>query len=187
MAKKLLVVLIALAVVAGAAGAFEVNIGFDPALVSEGDTKGIETSFAPGLSVSADFFPGKGGSFFLGPELGFMLVTLSGGPSDIMALNIPIALRLGWRLGFIKVENLSVYVMGKIGIAPGVWLDDVPTGTENPQSAVFGFNVGGKYFFTPKLGAFLELGYNQYGFRDSGSIIDAYLNSYGRLGVALKF
>ena len=186
MAKKVLLLLIALAVVAGAAGAFDLNIGLDPALTSGSS---IDTTFSPGLSLSADFFPGKSGTFSLGPELNAILIPIS--KPDVTILMIPIALRLGWHHLFIKNENLDIYILGKFGWAPGMFVSGETDGVNNPAGVVYGFNIGAKYFFTPKLGAFLEAGYNHYGLtvgkKGGGIAFDPDLTSYGRVGVSLKF
>ena len=194
MAKKVVFLLIALAVAAGAAGALELNIGFDPALLSGTGkyAKGLDTSIAPGFTVAADFFPGKKQTISIGPELGFFIAPISSKYGDgATALIVPIAFRLGWHLKFIKVDNLDVYVLGKFGFAPGSWIDDGgDSKIESPFELVYGFNLGGKYFFTPKLGGFVEAGFNHYGLDVASGgyiVLETSLVSYARLGVSFKF
>ena len=195
MAKYLTAFLLALTVAAASAGAWDFNAGFSAGSVggSAAWQGVIAPGFAPGAWLSTDFFPG-GRAFSLGPEAGLVYAPLSGtgAAANASALMFPFALRLAWHLSFIKAANLDLFLLGRAGVAPGIWLD-APPNTENPLGFVYGVTIGAKFFVTPALGAFIEAGYNHYGFsaansRDTAAAaLETTLAAYAALGLCFRF
>ncbi|MDR1147622.1 MAG: hypothetical protein LBK66_03210 [Spirochaetaceae bacterium] len=77
-------------------------------------------------------------------------------------MGIPIIFRLGWYPNFFKTEKFDIFILGKIGWAFGIWgyhLDKDAT----PNGIVGGINLGGRYWFTQKMGIYAEIGYNYHG------------------------
>ncbi|MDR2468026.1 MAG: hypothetical protein LBD22_03605, partial [Spirochaetaceae bacterium] len=101
---------------------------------------------------------------------------------------IPILFRLGWHPGFIKVKNLDVYLLGKAGLTTDIYSGDIDDIVErSPFTFSFGGNIGVKYFFTPKIGVFLEAGVNFYNLDHeavAGSL-HTDINNYVTLGVSI--
>jgi hypothetical protein len=190
MAKNRMFVLPALILTVVTAEAWNVNAGFNGGSVSgSGDTAGaLNTGFVPGVSLSADFFPGSG-TVSLGPEISVLFVPLSGEGINASVLMFPAALRVAWHMKFLKVERLDIYLLGRAGVAPGIWLD-APPNAENPLGFVSGFAFGAKFFVTRVFGAFLEAGYSYYGFSAAAShdtartVLEARLAAYAALGVS---
>jgi hypothetical protein len=81
---------------------------------------------------------------------------------------IPLLVRAAYH--FDLLPKLDLYVVGKIGYAPGIWTgdnrDDVESmgGRVDPVGGIgFGFDVGVAYYFNSKIGVFAEVGFDQYG------------------------
>ncbi|MDR1597210.1 MAG: hypothetical protein LBR99_05845 [Treponema sp.] len=108
---------------------------------------------ALGFAVSGDFaLPVY--ALTLGLETGYQAALDV--PSDVSAGKIPIALRLGWHPNF-GVSNLDTYIQIKLGMGIGtIDASDVDGGV----GFLGGFDVGARYFFYGKLGAFTELGFD---------------------------
>ena len=80
------------------------------------------------------------------------------------SMAIPILGKVAWHPNF-EVPNLDVYVTLKLGADIGILLDDYNDGKKVGAGFAFGFNTGARYFFTPKIGVFGELGWEDYTFR----------------------
>ena len=102
----------------------------------------------------------------------------SNGSFKIMFFNIdfgvlPIIGRLGYHPN-LGVENLDVYALLKLGFAFG------EAGNENRIGFGLGIGIGARYFFMYNLGAFLELGTDNYNFKvEGGTIIGRKIFSLG--------
>jgi hypothetical protein len=108
---------------------------------------------ALGFAVSGDFaLPVY--ALTIGLETGYQAALDI--PSNISAGKIPIALRLGWHPNF-GVPNLDTYFQIKLGI--GIGMIDA-SGVDNGAGFLGGLDVGARYFFYGKLGAFTELGFD---------------------------
>jgi hypothetical protein len=90
----------------------------------------------------------------LGLETGYQAALNE--PADISMGKIPIALRLGWHPDF-GVPNLDTYIQMKLGV--GIGTIDAP-GVDGGVGFLGGFDIGARYFFYGKLGAFTELGFD---------------------------
>jgi hypothetical protein len=109
-------------------------------------------------SISADWIPNDKIGLSYGIESG-----LNGGSTqDNIILGIPIIFRLGWYPNFIKIENLDIFILGKVGWAFGIWGSSLDKDS-TPNGIVGGINFGGRYWFTPRIGIYTEIGYNYYG------------------------
>ena len=96
----------------------------------------------------------------VGGEAG--IATVVGYSNNFMSL--PIFARVGWHPNF-EVPNLDTYITLKLGyniLLSGA--KDSGTNWEYNYGGGFSYggNVGARYFFTPVIGAFAELGYDQY-------------------------
>jgi hypothetical protein len=165
--KKICLVLLILAVVGGAAFSFDlksfpspikpgslllnptVNMGSYGASVSGGGSSETDTGgFGLGITLSADYalpIP-----LTVGLETGFGTAF----DDDFDGIVIPILARVAWHPNF-EVPNLDTYITLKLGysVATGDGLDGGFSG---------GGNVGARYFFSPKIAVFGELGYDRY-------------------------
>jgi len=115
--------------------------------------------------------------------------------SDIL---IPILARVAWHVNF-GVKNLDPYVGAKIGYTINTGDFESYKGSLYDTSSgglSFGFNVGVRYFFTPMIGVFGELGYDRYkwgevnykGIYGWGSWSwSAYYYTFFHAGVTIKF
>jgi len=113
-----------------------------------------------GASLSADWIPNGRIGIAVGIESGIL-----GGKkqnSDGITFGIPIIFRVGWHPSIIKIKNIDLFILAKIGWCFGIWgsnLDD----NSQPGAVACGINLGAAYMFTPKIGAYTEIGYNYYG------------------------
>jgi hypothetical protein len=80
---------------------------------------------------------------------------------------IPLLLRVAYH--FDLKPKLDLYLMGKIGYVPSIWEGDLKNSFEvhgdtadNPGGIGFGFDLGAAWYFTGKVGAFAELGFDRY-------------------------
>jgi hypothetical protein len=97
-----------------------------------------------------------------GGELGLYGSKLGGSSYDATIGIIPILGRLAWHPN-LEVKGLDTYAMFKLGIGMGFWGgSDKPDGITNPFGFSYSLDIGGRYFFTDTIGAFLEFGYEYY-------------------------
>jgi hypothetical protein len=123
----------------------------------------------------------------VGGEIGFSgskLKAIFGGDPKISLGEIPIIARVAWHPNW-EVKNLDTYVLVKFGYGIGFWTGDVLDGFKNPHGVIFGTNIGVRYFFTPALGAFAEVGYEHHLLRfkyDYDVFGVTYTDTYGAYG-----
>jgi hypothetical protein len=209
MAKKLMVLVIVLAMGAGAgmgtAGAMEYAPGTKFFNIGTGlnfSTPEVKTSaftlegdqvYAPGASFSFEWLPSGKAGLTYGLETGLYYAGYDIMGLDSSVIAIPVLFRFGWHPSFIKVQNLDVYLLGKIGLTFGSYGGDLADIAGTPWNISFGGNIGAKYFFTPMIGLFLEAGINLY--RLSADIDTGYgsdnklytnIDNYATLGVSIK-
>jgi hypothetical protein len=139
-----------------------------------------------GNSISADWIPNRKSGLSFGLESGL----LGGETQGSIVYGIPAVFRLGWHPGFMKKENIDLFVLMKAGWAFGIWGTQLETGS-NPNGIVGGFNFGGRYVLTPRLGLYAELGYTYYGLARSSNHPEYPLGYgsgklYTSLGLSLK-
>jgi len=139
-----------------------------------------------GGSLSADWFPNRKSRLSYGLESGL----LSGETQGNIIYGIPAIFRLGWHPGFVKNENIDIFVLIKTGWAFGIWGSDLEQDAK-PNGIVGGFNFGGRYFLTPLVDVYTELGYTYYGLARSSNHPEYPLGYgsgklYASLGLSLK-
>jgi len=159
--KKFILILLVLAVVGGAAYSFDIKTFPSPIkkgsfLISPTFNLGGGLLYGAALGVTASFDYALPINFALmvGGETGIIFSTGYYGTHGPFA--IPILARVSWHPNF-QVKNLDTYVRFKIG--GDIAFRDSWVGG--------GFAVGGsfgvRYFLTPTIGLFGELGYDHYG------------------------
>ena len=157
--KKVVLVLVILAVVGGSAFAFDLFSFPDP--IEEGDilisptihlggiSYGWGLGVMLGISGAVDYALPLPIPFMAGGEVGFAFFTSKGGP-----MLIPILGRFSWHPNF-EVDGLDTYTRFKIGYAIGF-------GEGWGGGFSFGTTAGVRYFFTDNIGVFGELGWDGY-------------------------
>ena len=111
-----------------------------------------------GGSLSADWKPNVKANLSYGLESGL----LGGEAQGSVIYGIPAIFRLGWYPGFSKNEKIDCFVLLKTGWAFGIW-DSYIEKDSSPNGIVGGLNFGGRYFLTPLVDVYAELGYTYYG------------------------
>lgn len=139
-----------------------------------------------GTSLSADWMPGKKAHLSYGLETGL----LGGKTQGSNIYGIPAIFRLGWHPGITKNENIDIFILVKTGWAFGIWGSDLEKDAK-PNGIVGGFNFGGRYFLTPLVDLYAELGYTYYGLARSSNHPEYPLGYgsgklYASLGISLK-
>jgi hypothetical protein len=138
----------------------------------------IENS-KPGLggSLSADWLLPGSIPLSLGFEAGFDSASFeiieevfTHGFFNDTVTAIPLLLRAAWH--FDIVPKLDLYLVGKIGYVIGIMEGDFKNHVENEKDGKvesvggvgFGFDVGVAYYLNPKMGIFVEAGFDSYVF-----------------------
>jgi hypothetical protein len=139
-----------------------------------------------GGSLSADWMPTRKTGLTYGLESGL----LGGETQGSIIYGIPAVFRLGWHPNLCKNEKMDFFVLVKAGWAFGIWGSHLEK-ESSPNGIVGGFNFGARYFLTPLVGVYTELGYTYYGLARS-SYHPEYPLGYGSgklyasLGLSLK-
>jgi len=139
-----------------------------------------------GSSLSADWIPNRKTRLSYGLESGL----LGGETEGSNIYGIPAIFRFGWHPGLVKNENIDIFVLMKAGWSFGIWGSNIDKDT-SPNGIVGGFNFGGRYFLTPLIDAYAELGYTYYGLARSSNHPENPLGYgsgklYASLGLSLK-
>ena len=139
-----------------------------------------------GTSLSADWIPNRKTRLSYGLESGL----LGGETQGNIIYGIPAIFRLGWHPGITKNENIDIFVLVKTGWAFGIWGSDLEKDAK-PNGIVGGFNFGGRYFLTPLVDVYAELGYTYYGLARSSNHPEYPLGYgsgklYASIGLSLK-
>ena len=140
-----------------------------------------------GCSISTDWISnGKNGISY-----GIETALLGGKKQNNNILGIPVIFRIGWHPDFFKLENIDLFVLGKIGWAFGLWGSNMDEGSTS-GGIMCGVNIGGSYNFTPVLRAYVEIGYNYYGLARNSNYPEYPLGygsgkTYTSVGVSLQF
>jgi hypothetical protein len=178
--KKLFAVL-AMGVIATVGVFAQVTIGGGFS-VSAGDVKVSGDIYDATLKGEGGF----GGNFYLdyllpisiplslGVEIGVEGMSFydSGNKDTITA--VPILARVAYH--FAPIPKLDLYLLGKIGGAFGTWSGDyydfvksLGASIDDPAGFAFGFDLGAAYYFTPHVGVFAELGFDDYALETEAS------------------
>ena len=164
--KKLVLVLLILAVVGGTA--FSFNIKTFPSPIKKGDFM-ISPTFsfgsywglasAIGITGAFDYALPTPIALTVGLEAGVGMVVGTWVGDDLMCL--PILARIAWHPNF-EVKNLDTYATLKLGYNVNLTSDKTEYYTYKGGFS-YGFNVGARYFFSNNIGIFGELGYDRWG------------------------
>ena len=117
-----------------------------------------------GCSLSADWMPNEKTGLTYGLESGL----LGGETNGNLIYGVPAIFRLGWHPDFSKNEKTDFFVLVKTGWGFGIWGSEIDQDTK-PNGIVGGFNFGGRYYLTPILDLYPELGYTYYGLARSSN------------------
>jgi hypothetical protein len=139
-----------------------------------------------GSSLSADWIPNRKTRLSYGLESGL----LGGETQGNIIYGIPAIFRLGWHTGISKNEKIDIFILLKTGWAFGIWGSDLEKDAK-PNGIVGGVNFGGRYFLTPLVDVYAELGYTYYGLARSSNHPEYPLGYgsgklYSSLGVSFK-
>jgi len=199
--KKLVLILLILAVVGGSAFAFDIH-SF-PAPIQKGSimispTFGIGNYYYSGAVLSfmaqIDYALPISIALTVGGEVGFAMTTWKADYYTYKPFAIPILARVAWHPNF-EVRGLDPYVAIKMGAAIGLLGGTKKYGSyeyKGRSGFAFGFNVGCRYFFNNTIGVFGELGYDQYwvGVKEKGPVYEYKwswpMRTFFRLGVTFK-
>jgi hypothetical protein len=143
-------------------------------------------SVFPGCSLSGDWNPNRKTGLSYGLESGL----LGGEMNDNIIYGIPAIFRLGWHPGFTRNEKIDIFILVKSGWSFGIWGSDLENDSK-PNGIVGGFNFGVRYFLTPLVDLYTELGYTYYGLARSSNHPEYPLGYgsgklYTSLGLSLK-
>lgn len=117
-----------------------------------------------GASLSADWKPNSKARLSYGLETGL----LGGETQGCIIYGIPAVFRLGWYPGISKNEKIDFFVLVKTGWAFGIWDSQLEKGS-SPNGIVGGLNFGGRYYLSPLVDVYTEIGYNYYGLARSSN------------------
>lgn len=139
-----------------------------------------------GVSLSADWMPNINTGFTYGIESGL----LGGETQGVNTYGIPAIFRFGWHPGTISKENFDFFILVKTGWAFGIWGSQIDHDSE-PNGIVGGFNFGSRYFLTPLIDLYAEVGYTYYGLARNSNHPEYPLGYgsgklYASLGLSLK-
>ena len=170
--KKLLLLLLILGIAAGTAFAWDVEtflfsypspIEKGSILISPAFSIGSYYGWATAIAVTGafDYALPIAVPIMVGAEAG--IATVVGTYADDI-LTLPIFLKGSWHPNF-QVPNLDLYVTLKLGYNINLKSDSYKDNSYEYNYGggfSYGGNIGARYFFTPSIGVFGELGYDQY-------------------------
>lgn len=139
-----------------------------------------------GSSLSVDWKPNEKTRLSYGLESGL----LGGETQGTIIYGVPAIFRLGWHPNFMKSEKVSIFILAKTGWGFGIWNSQLEKDAI-PNGIVGGINLGGRYFLSPLLDVYTELGYTYYGLARSSNHPEYPLGYgsgkiYTSLGLSLK-
>ena len=175
MAKKGFLAVILAVLAAGAASAqVTISGGFALSYLnadfsSEGGTYSVEGDIGAGGNIYLDYLLPISIPMSLGIEFGIDSSSFKDEGTKDTVLAIPILLRAAYH--FDLHPKFDLYLVGKIGLAFGIWSGDlrdaldkagVTINPDPPMGVGFGFDVGAAYYFMPRFGVFAEGGFDGY-------------------------
>jgi hypothetical protein len=159
----------------------------------------VDSGIGIGGNVFVDYLLPIGLPLSLGAEIGIdgtKFTIESWGEETVTA--IPLLLRAAYH--FDLVPKLDLYVVGKIGYVFGTWKGDQKTWLEDNQVTVgsiggfgFGIDAGVAYYFNSTMGAFAEVGFDDYMLKSKLSgfgiseTLDAPFHRFLTAGISAKF
>jgi opacity protein-like surface antigen len=162
-----------------------INATFGAGTFSAGEYDG--GSIFLGASISTDWIPNGNIGLSYGVESGLL-----GGQkqNNNIILGVPLIFRFGWHPNFIKMENIDLFVLSKIGWGFGLWGSNLDNDSTS-GGIVCGINIGVGYKLTQRINAYTEIGYNYYGLARNSNYPEYPLGYgsgkvYASIGVSLK-
>jgi hypothetical protein len=162
------------------------NIAFGAGTFSAGEYDG--GSVFLGVSASTDWIPNGNIGLSYGIESG-----LFGGQkqNNNIILGIPLIFRFWWHPNFIKIENIDLLILSKIGWGFGLWGSNLDNNSTS-GGIVCGINIGAGYKLTQRINIYTEIGYNYYGLARNSNYPEYPLGYgsgkiYASIGLSLKF
>jgi hypothetical protein len=139
---------------------------------------GVNSYYNGGIPLSASFEVGVTDEISVGGGLDYLSYNRSASSVDYGFSVLYLGVRGSYhfnKLFNLDVEKLDLYGGASLGYRSFTWKDSSISGLSGTwgSGVFFGAHVGARYYFSPKLGGFLEVGAG-----GSGN---------ARLGVALKF
>lgn len=139
---------------------------------------GLGASFGGGLPIGLAYDYGVTKNISIGLQADYISWTYAGFGGDYKYRFIPVGVRGAYHFDGIGDPNkIDLY----LGLVLGYWVSSFEApggktiaGYTDPYAGkvLYGGIAGGRYMFTPKIGAFAELGYSV---------------SYGKVGITFKF
>jgi hypothetical protein len=146
----------------------------------------IDGEMGFGGNIYADYLLPISVPLSLGFEIGYDRASISDSGVTVEGYVIPLLVRVAYH--FDLMANLDLYLVGKIGYALGG--GEAGGDSESGYNGVgFGFDVGGAYYFTPRLGAFAEAGFDRYNLSKdiSGTTVKIPFTRFVTVGLSVKF
>jgi len=139
---------------------------------------GVNSAYDRGIPLGASFEVGITDNISVGANVDYLSSNYKFGSSKLNFTTIYLAARASYHFNNllkIKNEKIDVYAGPSLGYRIFSWSDNSNNSLGNAYGSglYIGVHVGGKYYFTEKIGAFAEVG-------DVGS-------TNARVGVAFKF
>ena len=162
-------------------------------------SQGVESDIGVGGNLFVDYLLPIGIPLSLGGEVGVDSASFKyAGIYTDTVIAIPLLLRAAYH--FDLLPKLDLYVVGKIGYVIGIWEGETKDMVKSIGASVgdiggigFGFDVGAAYYFNSKLGAFAELGFDDYALESEitssgyNQTLKAPFNRFLTIGVSGKF
>jgi predicted porin len=139
-----------------------------------------------GANIYADYLLPISVPLSLGLEIGVDTASISEGSAKVTGTVVPILLRAAYH--FDLLPKLDLYGVGKIGVALGS--AESNGASENGYNGVgFGIDLGAAYYFVPRFGIFVEVGFDRYNLEKniSGTKIEVPFSRIVTIGVSTKF
>jgi hypothetical protein len=118
----------------------------------------------------------------LGAEIGYDTASIEDGGYKVTGYAIPFLIRVAYH--FDLMANLDLYLVGKLGYVFG-GAEQGSNSESGYNGAGFGFDVGGAYYFTPRFGAFGELGFDRY--NGEKNSVEVHFTRFFTAGISVKF
>lgn len=186
----------------GRTGAITVSVGFALSYMEasiSGDDYTAKGDIGAGGNAYLDYLLPISKPISIGFEVGVdsASFTTEGNYKD-RVLAIPLLIRGAWH--FDLMPKLDLYGVAKIGMAFGNWSGDTYDAVkgfgmtiDTPMGFAFGFDLGAAYYFTSSVGAFVEVGFDDYMLESkiSGNgrsyTLEAPFYRFLTAGISLKF
>jgi hypothetical protein len=149
---------------------------------AEYGSSSIDGEIGWGSNIYVDYLLPISIPLSLGGEIGYDRASISGGGYTVEGYAIPLLLRVAYH--FDLMANLDLYLVGKIGYVLGG--GEAGGSSESGYNGIgFGFDVGGAYYFTPRIGAFAEAGFDRYNCEKDN--LEILFTRFVTAGVSVKF